>query len=68
MRVSVDAGRCAASGTCAQLCPEVFELRGDGSLLVLDAEPPEHLHAQVREAVEMCPTEAITFSPTTPAK
>jgi ferredoxin len=44
-----------------QVCPEVFEVRSDGYLYVLQDEPAEHLHAKVREAADLCPTAAITL-------
>jgi ferredoxin len=62
MRVSVDFDVCASTGTCAATCPEVFELRDDGYLYVLQEEPPEELRAKVTEAEELCPTGAITVT------
>jgi ferredoxin len=44
-----------------QVCPEVFEVRSDGYLYVLQEEPPEPLWQSVREAAELCPTGAITL-------
>ena len=60
MRVSVNFDNCVSSGSCARVCPEVFELRDDGYLYVLQEEPPEELRARVLEAEELCPTAAIT--------
>lgn len=59
MRVMVD-DNCVSSGSCARTCPEVFALRADGSLEVLQEEPPESLRASVEEAADLCPTAAIT--------
>lgn len=59
MKVNVDFDMCASTGTCAQIAPEVFEIRSDGYLYVLQEQPPESLHDKVREATEMCPTGAI---------
>ncbi|CAA9221113.1 MAG: hypothetical protein AVDCRST_MAG76-704 [uncultured Acidimicrobiales bacterium] len=42
-----------------RICPEVFEVRSDGFLYVLQEEPPEPLRPQLEEAVEMCPMDAI---------
>ena len=47
--------------TCAQVCPEVFEVRNDGFLYILIEEPGEPLHAAVAQAADMCPTGAITI-------
>jgi ferredoxin len=35
MKVSVDFDVCASTGNCMQVCPEVFEVRSDGFLYVL---------------------------------
>ena len=43
MRVIVDFDVCQSTGTCQQLCPEVFEVRDDGYLYVLQEEPPDPL-------------------------
>ena len=52
MRIVVDFDVCASTGTCAQICPEVFEVRSDGYLYILIEEPDETLRAQVVEAAE----------------
>jgi ferredoxin len=60
MKVTVDFDVCASTGSCMQICPEVFELRSDGFLYILQEEPPESLRTQVEQAADMCPTAAIT--------
>ena len=60
MKVTVDYDVCASTGSCMQICPEVFELRSDGYLYILQEEPPESLRQQVEQAADMCPTAAIT--------
>lgn len=61
MKVIVDYDVCASTGSCMQVCPEVFEVRSDGFLYVLDEHPPEALHDRVREAADLCPTGAISL-------
>jgi len=61
MKVVVDYDVCASTGSCMQICPEVFEVRSDGFLYVLIEEPPESLRPKVEEAADMCPTAAITI-------
>lgn len=61
MKVTVDYDICASTGSCMQVCPEVFEVRRDGFLYVLQEEPPAELHVSVREAADMCPTAAISL-------
>jgi ferredoxin len=59
MKVKVDFDLCASTGACAQASPEVFELRSDGYLYVLQEEPSAELWPSVKEAADMCPTGAI---------
>lgn len=62
MRVSVNYDVCASTGACMQVCPEVFEVRRDGYLYILQEEPPEELRDKVTTAAELCPTAAITVT------
>lgn len=61
MRVTVDYDICASTGSCMQICPEVFEVRTDGYLYILIEEPEESLRPKVTQAADMCPTAAITI-------
>ncbi len=62
MKVTVDFDVCASTGSCVQVCPEVFEIRSDGYLYVLiEGELPAELERKANEAVELCPTGAITL-------
>ena len=61
MKVHVDFDVCASTGGCMQTAPEVFEIRSDGYLYVLQEEPPPELDEQVRLAADLCPTGAITI-------
>jgi ferredoxin len=40
--------------------PEVFEVRDDGFLYILQEEPGEELREKVAEAQNLCPVQAIT--------
>jgi ferredoxin len=62
MKVTVDYDLCASTGSCMQICPEVFEVRSDGYLYVLQDEPADELRSKVGEAAELCPTAAITVT------
>ena len=62
MKVTVDYDLCASTGSCMQICPEVFEVRSDGYLYILQDEPAEDLRQRVEEAAELCPTAAITVT------
>ncbi len=61
MKVSVDFDVCASTGACMQESPEVFEVRDDGYLYVLQENPGPELAATVRQAAAECPTKAITI-------
>ena len=61
MRVVVDFDVCASTGSCMQVCPEVFEVRDDDFLYVLQEEPDESLRSKVEEAASRCPKQAITI-------
>ena len=62
MKVSVDYDVCASTGACMQACPEVFEVRSDGYLYILQEEPGEELRNRVEQAADLCPTAAITVT------
>ena len=59
MRVVVDYDLCESNAVCMGIAPEVFEVRDDDYLYVLDETPPEDLRDKVAEAVLRCPKQAI---------
>jgi ferredoxin len=61
MRVVVDFDLCESNALCMGLAPEVFEVRDDDLLYVLDENPPEALREQVEAAVRACPKNAISI-------
>jgi ferredoxin len=61
VRVIVDFDVCASTGACMQVAPEVFEVRADGYLYILQEEPGEELRDKVTQAADLCPTGAITI-------
>jgi ferredoxin len=61
VKVVVDFDCCVSTGSCTRVAPEVFEIRDDGFLYVLQEEPGEELRKKVEEAAELCPTGAITI-------
>ena len=67
MRVVVDYDKCESNGLCVSTAPEVFEVRDDDFLYVLDETPGEALQAKVRAAARLCPKQAITLLEDTPA-
>ncbi len=59
MRVVVDFDLCESNALCMAAAPEVFEVRDDDFLYVLDEHPPESLRPRVEQAVRNCPKQAI---------
>jgi ferredoxin len=59
MRVIVDFDVCESNAVCMGIAPEVFEVRDDDFLYVLDENPHENLRDKVEEAVRRCPKQAI---------
>ena len=60
MRVVVDFDLCESNAVCMGIAPEVFEVRDDDFLYILDEEPGEELRDKVEEAARRCPKQAIT--------
>jgi ferredoxin len=60
-KVVVDFDLCESNAICMAAAPEVFEVRDDDFLYVLDETPPDDLKAKVDEAVRRCPKQAISL-------
>jgi ferredoxin len=61
MRVVVDYDLCESNALCMGILPEVFEVRDDDLLYLLDEHPREELREKVMEAVRTCPKNAISI-------
>ncbi len=59
MRVIGNKEACAVSSLCVYRVPQVFDQDEEGTVEILDPEPPEHLHEAVRIAAHGCPVQAI---------
>jgi ferredoxin len=62
MRVVVDFDLCESNAVCMGIAPEVFEVRDDDFLYVLQENPPEELRPKIEEAVQRCPKQAISIA------
>ena len=62
MRVKVDFDLCESNAVCMAIAPEVFEVRDDDFLYVLDETPGEDRRPAVQEAVDRCPKQAIAIA------
>lgn len=60
MKVVVNKDNCIGCGACEAICPEVFQLNDDGLSTVIKEEVTTDLEDSAREAVEGCPTSAIS--------
>jgi len=60
MKVTVDYDLCESNAICMAILPQVFEVRDDDLLYILDENPPEEYRAKVEEAVRRCPKQAIS--------
>ena len=61
MKPVVDTDLCIGCGKCETECPEVFRLEDDGISHVIMSDPGEDLYGCVRDAIDSCPTEAISI-------
>jgi ferredoxin len=61
VRIEVDWDLCESNALCMAAAPEVFEVRDDDLLYVLDEEPGEALRAKVEQAVRSCPKAALSI-------
>ena len=60
-KVVVDFDLCESNAICMGVAPEVFEVRDDDYLYVLQEEPSDELRPKVEEAVKRCPKQAISI-------
>ena len=61
MRVVVDFDKCQSNAICMGIAPEVFEVRDDNFLYILNEQPPDELRPRLEDAVRSCPTGAISL-------
>jgi ferredoxin len=66
MKIVVDYDRCESNGVCMGILPEVFEVRDDDFMYVLNETPPESMRKKVLEAVNSCPTAALSLAEDAP--
>jgi ferredoxin len=61
MKIVVDFDLCESNAVCMGIAPEVFEVRDDDFLYVLNENPPEEMRPKMEEAVRRCPKQAISI-------
>jgi ferredoxin len=62
MKIVVDFDRCESNAVCMGIAPDIFEVRDDNFLYILDENPPEARRVDIQEAVDMCPKAAISLT------
>ncbi len=58
MKVSIDADLCTGCELCTDSLPEIFEMKDDLAI-VIQTDVPDDKEAEVQEATDDCPAEAI---------
>lgn len=61
LKPAIDYDLCKSHGVCARTAPEIFEVRDDGTYIIME-EVPENLRAKLQKAVELCPEQAISYT------
>ena len=61
MRVVVDFDHCESNAICMQIAPDIFEVRDDDFLYVLNETPSEDRRSKLEESVQRCPKQAISI-------
>jgi ferredoxin len=62
MKVTVDFDLCESNAVCMGIVPEVFEVREDDFLYILDENPPDAMRSRLEQAVVSCPRAAISLA------
>ena len=62
MRIVVDFDLCESNAVCMQISPDIFEVRDDDFLYILNETPGEKDRGRVEECVQRCPKQAISIA------
>jgi ferredoxin len=63
VKIKADSGVCIGAGMCALTAPDVFDQsEDDGTVVLLDPEPPARRETAARRAVQLCPSGALSIS------
>jgi ferredoxin len=61
MKIKIDQEKCIGCGSCTSVCPDVFDLNDENKAILKDARTSQgEIDDQcVKEAVDICPVQAI---------
>lgn len=62
MRVLADRAVCISAGNCVMTASAVFDQDDDGIVVVMVDEVPDAEDGHVREAVRLCPSQALRIA------
>lgn len=62
MRIIADSDLCIGAGQCVLTAPEIFDQDDDALVVVTDSSPGGSELDLVRQAVDRCPSGAITLA------
>jgi ferredoxin len=61
MKIVIDLQLCEGNERCSNAAPEVFEVREDDKSHLLVEQPPKQLLEKIRQAIRLCPRQAISL-------
>jgi ferredoxin len=61
MRIVVDRNKCEGLGMCEAMAQEFFEVRDDGTMVVLDNAPGDEYRTELAAAIDACPVLALSL-------
>ncbi len=61
MKIVVDFDLCESNAICTQIAPDLFEVRDDDLLYVINENPGGDDRARIEECAERCPKQAISI-------
>jgi ferredoxin len=61
MKICIDYEKCTGMGMCESIADDVFEVGEDASVNLLEEEVDEDRRDEMDEAVDSCPTGAISI-------
>lgn len=62
MRISADRDVCISAGNCVMVASAVFDQDDDGIVVVLVDDVPDGEEEHAREAVRLCPSQALRIT------